>query len=180
MEQYNFDLDQEMIKVLSEEFDPLHFVKALGSLGPKDFEHIKASFENYGRNLARRSIEKGEERTDRTYEVMKKVIKKTGEMNFPLIPQRYVEIAYLSIQPFKRLWVLMNSPKVFSYRLNECSIYQALKKEQGEELANRMVCKSACLAMIDEIFSHFGFDIKSSLEVSMADAGNCQFRIEKK
>jgi len=180
MEQYHFDLDQEMIKALSEEFDPLHFVRTLGSSGQKDFEEIMTSFENYGRNLARRSIKKGEERTDRTYEVMKKAIEKIGEMNFPLIPQRYVEIAYLSIQPFKRLWVLMNSPRVFSYRLNECSIYQALRKEQGEELANRMVCKSACLAMIDEIFSHFGFDIKSSLEESMADAGNCQFRIEKK
>jgi len=180
MEQYDFDLDQEMIKVLSEEFDPTNFVKALGSSGLKDFEGIRNSFKDYGRNLARRSVEKGEERPDRTYEVMKKAIEKTGEMKFPLAPQRYVEIAYLSTQPFKRLWVLMNSPKVFAYRLNECSIYQAIKKEQGEEFAQRIVCKSACFAMIDEIFSHFGFDIKSSLEVSMADAGNCQFRIEKK
>ncbi len=171
MEQYDFDLDQEMIKALSGEFNPTNSVKALKS--PKDFE-------NYGKNLARRSIEKGEERTDRTYEVMKKAIEKTGEMKFPLIPQRFIEIAYLSIQPFKRLWVLMNDPKVFAYRLNDCSVYQAVKKEHGEELAQRMVCKPACLAMIDEIFSRFGFDIKSLLEVSMADAGNCQFRIEKK
>src|SRR4030042_911595 len=171
MEQYQFDLDQEMIKALSEEFDPMNFIKALRS--PEDFEI-------YGRNLARRSIEKGEEKTDRIYEVMKKAIEKTGEMKFPLAPQRYVEIAYLSTQPFKRLWVLMNSPKVFSYRLNECSVYQAIKKERGEELLQKMVCKSACLAMIDEIFSHFGFGIKSSLEVSMAEAGYCQFRIENK
>lgn len=171
MEQYQFDLDQEMIKVLSEEFDPMNFVKALRS--PKDFE-------NYGKTLARRSIEKGEEKPDRTYEVMKKAIEKTGEMNFPLLPQRYIEIAYLSTQPFKRLWVLLNSPKVFAYRLNDCSIYQAAKKEHGEEFANSMVCKSVCLAMIDEIFSHFGFEVEFLLEVSMASAGNCQFRIENK
>lgn len=180
MEQYNFDLDQEMMKVLSEEFNPLLFVKALELSHLKDFEDIKTSFEDYGRNLARRSIEKGEERPDRTYEVMKKTIEKTGEMSFPFVPQRYVEIAYLSTQPFKRLWVLLNSPKVFSYRLNECSVYQAIKKEHGEELANRMVCKLACLSMIDEIFSHFGFKVEPSLEAIMASAGYCQFRIEKK
>jgi hypothetical protein len=180
MEQYNFDLDQEIMKALFEEFDPLHFVKALELSHVKNLEDIKASFEDYGRKLARRSIEKGEERTDRTYEVMKKAIEKTGEMNFPLVPQRYIEIAYLSTQPFKRLWVLSNSPKVFSYRLNECSVYQAIKKEHGEELANRMVCKSACLSMIDKIFSHFGFKVEPSLEAIMASAGYCQFRIEKK
>jgi hypothetical protein len=34
--------------------------------------------------------------------------------------------------------------------------------------------------MIHEIFSHFGFDIESSLEQSMASVGNCQFLAEKK
>ena len=180
MERYNFDLDQEMIKVLSKEFDPLHFVKALELSHVKDLEDIKSSFENYGRKLARRSIERGEERTDRTYDVMKKAIEKTGEMDFPLIPQRYIEIAYLSTQPFKRLWVLLNSPKVFSYRLNECTIHQAIRKEHGGELANTMVCKSACLAIIDEIFSYFGFKVEPSLEANMEGAGYCLFKIEKK
>jgi hypothetical protein len=180
MEQYNFDLDQEMMKALFEEFDPLHFVKRLELSHVKDMEDVKTSFEDYGRRLARRSIEKGEERTDRTYEVMKKAVEKTREMNFPLVPQRYVEIAYLSTQAFKRLWVLLNSPKVFSYRLNECTIHQVIRKEHGGELANSMVCKSGCLAIIDEIFSHFGFKVEPSLEATMASAGYCQFRIEKK
>jgi hypothetical protein len=34
--------------------------------------------------------------------------------------------------------------------------------------------------MIDEIFSHFGCKVESSLEANMASAGYCQFRIEKK
>lgn len=180
MEQYNFELDQEMMRVLSQEFDPLKFVKSLRSLGSMNFEKIQTSFENYGRNLARASIEKGEHRPDRTYEVMKKAIDKTGEMSFPFIPQRYVEIAYLSIQSFKRLRVLLNSPEVFSYRLIDCSMYQTIKTEYGEKLASSMPCKSACFAMINEIFSHFGFYIKSSLEASMASAGNCQFSVEKR
>jgi len=43
-----------------------------------------------------------------------------------------------------------------------------------------MVCKSACFAIIDEIFSHFGFDIECSLEASMARDRKCQFKIEKR
>ncbi|PIP48170.1 MAG: hypothetical protein COS87_01570 [Chloroflexi bacterium CG07_land_8_20_14_0_80_45_17] len=74
MEKYELDLDQQMIKELSEEFDPLNFVEGLRSSGPKAIEG--ASLEKYGRNLARKSIERGEEMPDRIYEVIKEAIGK--------------------------------------------------------------------------------------------------------
>jgi len=179
MEKYDLDLDEAMMKELSEEFAPLNFVKRLKLSQPHSIEDARASLEEYGRELARKSIEKGEKRIDRAYHVMKKAIEKTGEMKFPLIPQRYLEIAYLSIQPFRRLRIVANSPKIFSFRLNECSLYKAIEEEYGTEAANKMVCKSACFALIEEILSHFDFDIKPSLEASMADDGKCQFKIER-
>jgi len=180
MEEHEFNLDQEMLVELSVEFDAAKFLTSLGLKDAKNIEGASAAFEKYGRDLARRSIEKGEQRTDRVYEAMKQVIEKTGEMKFPLIPQRFVEIAYLSIQPIKRLRILANSPKVLSYRLNGCSVYDAVAKEHGEEAAKKMVCKSACFGLIDEIFSHFDIDIESSLQASMAGDGKCQFKIEKR
>ncbi len=180
MEKYNFDLDEEMVKELSEEFAPLDFVKTLKLSQPHTIEDARASLEKYGRELARRSIEKGEKKIDRVYHIMKKAMEKTGEMKFPFIPQRYLEIAYLSIQPFRRLRIVANSSKFISYRLNECSLYKAIEEQYGKEAANKMVCKSACFALIEEILSHFDFDIKPSLETSMADDGKCQFRIERK
>jgi len=179
MEKYDLDLDEAMMKELSEEFAPLNFVKTLKLSEPHSIEDARASLEEYGRELARKSIEKGEKRIDRAYQVMKKAIEKTGEMKFPFIPQRYLEIAYLSIQPFRRLRIVANSPKIFSFRLNECSLYKAIEEEYGKEAANKMVCKSACFALIEEILSHFDFDIKPSLEASMADDGKCQFKIER-
>jgi len=179
MENYNLELDEEMINELSEEFAPMNFVKTLKLSEPHSIEDAKASLEQYGRELARKSIEKGEKRIDRVYHVMKKAIEKTGEMKFPFIPQRYLEIAYLSIQPFKRLRIVANSSKILSYRLNECSLYKAIEEEYGKEAANKMVCKSACFALIEEILSHFDFDSKPSLEASMADDGKCQFKIER-
>ncbi len=179
MEKYDLDLDEAMMKELSEEFAPLNFVKTLKLSEPHSIEDARASLEEYGRELARGSIEKGEKRIDRAYQVMKKAMEKTGEMKFPFIPQRYLEIAYLSIQPFRRLRIVANSPKIFSFRLNECSLYKAIEEEYGKEAANKMVCKSACFALIEEILSHFDFDIKPSLEASMADDGKCQFKIER-
>jgi len=179
MEKYNLDLDEEMINELSEEFAPLNFVKTLKLSEPHSIEDTRTSLEQYGRELARKSIEKGEKRIDRVYHVMKKAIEKTGEMKFPFIPQRYLEIAYLSIQPIRRLRIVANSAKSFSFRLNECSLYKAIEEEYGKEAADKMVCKSACFALIEEILSHFDFDIKPSLEASMAEDGKCQFKIER-
>ena len=179
MEKYNLDLDEGMMKEMSEEFAPVNFVKSLKLSKPHSIEDARASLEEYGRELARRSVEKGEKRIDRVYHVMKKAIEKTGEMKFPFIPQRYLEIAYLSIQPIRRLRIVTNSPRIFSFRLNECSLYKAIEEEYGKEAADKMVCKSACFALIEEILSHFDFNIKPSLEASMADDGKCQFKIER-
>ena len=174
-----FDLDQELLKELAQEFDPLKFVSSLSTSNKNDIESAASSFEKYGRNLASRSIEEGEKRSDRIFEVMKKAIEETGEMSFPLIPERYIEIAYLSIQPIKRLWVLANNNKYFSYMLKGCSIYEAMGNNYGEEAAKKMVCKQACMALIYETFTRFGFNVKVELAANMANNDRCQFKIER-
>jgi len=179
MKEFNPDLDQEILKNLLKQFDPESFVRGLKQQYP-DIESAALSFEEFGRKFARKAIELGEERTDGTYEVMKEAIEKTGEVRFPLIPQRYIEIAYLSIQPIKRLWTLMNSPEAYSYKLDRCSIYTAIKNEYGEEAAKRMTCKKLCLTIIDEVFSHFGFAVETSMETNMADDGSCEFIVKRK
>lgn len=180
MEEHKFDLDQELLKELSEEFDILSFIKGLKVKYPVNIQEASDTLGEYGKNLARKSIEKGEQSIDRVYEVIKQIIEKTGEMKFPLVPQRYVEIAYLSIQPIKRLRILENSSWALCYRLNGCTIYDAIAAEYGEEAAKKMVCKSSCFALLNEIFSHFDLAIESSQKTSMASDGQCQFKIEKK
>lgn len=174
-----FDLDQELLKELAQEFDPLKFISTLAPTDVNDIESTASAFEKYGRSLASKSIEEGEKRCDRIFEVMKKAIEETGELSFPLIPERYIEIAYLSIQPIKRLWVLANNNKFFSYMLKGCSIYEAMGKNYGEEAARKMVCKQACMALIYETFTRFGFNVKVELETNMASDGRCQFKVER-
>jgi hypothetical protein len=174
-----FDLDNKLIKEIAQEFDPSKFVSSLAPSDVNAIESTASSFEKYGKSLASKSIEEGEKTSDRIFEVMKKAIKETGEMSFPLMPQRYMEIAYLSIQPIKRLWVLANNNKFFSYMLKGCTIYDALGKNFGEDAANKMVCKQACIAIVDETFTRFGFNVKVELEANMAGDGRCQFKVER-
>ena len=179
MEIREFDVDQTMLRELSSEFSPVVLVKTLDLGGASASKDAETEFENYGRSLAARSVEEGERRSDRSYEVLKQAVAKTGEMLFPLVPQRYVEIAYLSLQPSKRLRVMLNSPAAFSYRVDDCSIYRAITEEYGESAARRMECRGTCLALLDELFSRFNLDVEVQMETEMAAAGSCLFRVTK-
>lgn len=167
-----------MLKELSDEFNPEDFVEGLNISKHKKIEDSSESFKDYGKKLAKKSIEEGEDRSDRIQEVLKKVIDKTDELRFPLLPERYIEIAYLSIQPFKRLWINSNSPEVFSYKLDSCKVYETIKEVYGEKAAKKMACKSACIALLEEVFSYFDLDFQTTMECNMADDGKCLFRVE--
>lgn len=177
LEKYDHDIDQDLIKKLSKMFDPSEFVENLDN---GDIEDKKSAFREYGSNLIEKSIELGEQSTDRTLEVMEQVAEKTGELKFPLFPQRYIELAYLSIEPFKRLWIDANSPKIFSYELKNCNVYDAIEKNYGEEACNKMACQETCFAILEGAFDHFDFDVEKSLEMNMAEDGKCLFKVKKK
>jgi hypothetical protein len=175
LEKYYFDLDYEMIKTLGEEFDPKRWIKELvdGKESPDVF------FTRYGKELMERSLELGEKNTDRTYEVLKDAVEKTGSMKFPLLPQRFVEIAYLSIQPFKRLWVCANSPKIFSYKIKECSVYEELQR-LGEEVVRELPCKNACISLLKGAFSAFDLNTEISMESNLVEGDECLFTVKNR
>ncbi len=176
-EKYDHDIDQEIIEDLSEMFDPSEFVEGLDG---GDIEDERSAFREYGSDLIEKSIELGEQSTDRTFEVMKQAAEKTGELKFPLFPERYIELAYLSIEPFKRLWVNANSPELLSYELKDCDVYDAIEEEYGEEGCSKMACKETCFAMLDGAFGHFDFDVDKSLEMNMYDDGKCLFKVTRR
>lgn len=179
MEEIKHDFDLEMISEISDEFNPEKFVENLEFSSIKD-ESSKSAFKEYGKELIQESISRGEKNPDRVFELMKDASEKTGELKFPLFPERYIELAYLSIQPFKRLWVHANSPELFSFEIKNCNIYESIKGEYSEEASEKMVCKETCFKIIDEAFDYFDFDIKKSLNKNMAEDGKCLFEIEKK
>ena len=101
-EELSFDIDQRILDTISQEFDVNklveNFAKIIENKERKEIEDIaKKVFREYGRNLMTRAIELGEKYSDRTYEVMKEVAKKTGVGPFPHVPQRFLELSLIHI-----------------------------------------------------------------------------------
>ncbi len=175
LKKYRYDLNYEMVKTIGEEFGPQKWVKRLvdSNESPGDF------FARYGEELMARCLELGDKNTDRSYEVLKEAIRKMGSMKFPLLPQRFVEIAYLSTQPFKRLRIYANTPKIFSYGLGECSIYQELKGKFSDDVLRTLPCKNVCISLLKKVFSSFDLDVIITMDSTLAEGSECRFTVKK-
>ena len=106
---YSFDLNEDMIQLIRDEFNAETVVTKLAdAIKGKDKKDIgkiaKDIFEEYGQNWMRKTIQLGEEYSDRTIEVTLESVDRNGEqfLLFPHVLQRFVEIAYLSTQEFQQ------------------------------------------------------------------------------
>jgi hypothetical protein len=173
-ETYSFDLSEEMIKRLEEEFGPEALRAALKAGGDKPREALLADF---GRRWMERSLELGQQYSDRTYETLKAAAAKTGSLSFPFIPERFIEIAYLSTQPIYTLPIVENGARGLVFRVPFCGYVKVIREELGEEEANRLQCKEACLAACRLAFERFGFKVAVSMDAAVPGDEYCQFSI---
>ena len=176
----SFDLNESMTKTIAQEFDiqelTSQFAEAVaGKSGEAIEKAAKEIFGDYGRRLMRRSRQLGEEYMDRTYEMMKKVIDKTGVMYFPLVPQRFIEIAYLSTQPIFTLAIIQNNGQKLVYKLTECGTFNAVKEKCGSDIVNSLPCRHACLAALETVFQDLDIQTNIGMEATMPQDGYCQF-----
>ena len=180
----SFDLNETMLQTIGAEFDVQEVTDKLakaiaGKSGAAIEEAAQEVFGEYGRMLMKRSLQLGEEYMDRTYETLKKAIDKTGMMYFPLVPQRFVEIAYLSIQSFLDLPIVQNNGQKLTYRLDKCDIFTALKEKCGQEIADLLPCRHACLAILETLFQDLDINVITGMEAKMPEDDYCQFTATK-
>lgn len=179
---WSFDLADEMVDRIKQEFDP-H--EAVAELAPRlagkpvdEAEQVaKTFFADYGRRWMDRTLELGEQYRDRTYDVLKAAAERTGEMAFPFIPERFIEIAYLSTQPIYSLPIVENTRYAFTYKMVFCDTITSLREQCGEELGNRLPCREGCLAAARRAFEAHGFDVNVTQDASLADGEFCQFSV---
>ncbi|MDY0044354.1 MAG: hypothetical protein RBS82_06755 [Syntrophales bacterium] len=181
---FSFELDREMLGMLRSEFDvPAlvdKFAKEIEGKAPDKVDAIaKTVFGEYGEALMRKALQLGEEYPDRTYEVLKEAVDQTGEMKFPLIVQRFIEISYLSTQQFRILPIVENWSKRLVYRVKDCYIYKSIAEKCGEEVAAAMPCRYACLANCKTALAGLDLDGTIEMEAVMAKDGSCQFALNK-
>jgi len=181
---FSFELNGEMLALLRKEFEPAivveKFAKAIAGKKPGDIDTVARDiFEKYGEQWMRKTLQLGEEYPDRTYEMLKEAADKTGELKFPLIIQRFIEIAYLSTQKFRVLPIVENWQKRLVYNVKDCYTYKTEVEKCGQEVANQLPCRYACLAAGKMALEGLGLDASIEMETTMVKDGHCQFAMNR-
>ena len=183
---YSFDLNADMIKLIREEFSAEGIVsklaEAISGKAASEVEKIgKEIFEDYGQNWMRRTMQLGEEYSDRTIEMIKESVDRSGNqfLLWPHVPQRFVEIAYLGTQQFLKLPIILNNVGELAYRVPQCQLFNKIKEKCGDEIANLMTCQNACLKALETLGNDLEMDIIRDMVASTAKDGYCEFSMKK-
>ena len=183
---YSFDLNEDMIKLIREEFNAdvvaSKLAEAIKGKAKGDVEKVaSALFEELGASWMRKTMQLGEEYSDRTIEMVKESVDRQGNqfMFWPHIPQRFVEIAYLGTQEFLKVPITLNNLEVLEYRIPQCALFNKIKEKSGDEVASLMTCKNYCLTALETLRKDLDLEAVIDMAKSTANDGYCEFSIRK-
>jgi hypothetical protein len=175
----SFELNEEMLAMIAREYDAgdlaARFAGAVAEKGVAGA--TKDVLEVYGRQLAERSLQLGDEYSDRTYEVMRAMIDQTGTYDFPLLPQRFLEIAYLSTQGIFAFPVRINSHELLRFEIIDCKIFQALQEKCSKGDIKDVPCRAACESLIKTVCSHFDCEVNIEADTDPLGKNSCIFDV---
>ncbi len=183
---YSFDLNEDMIKLIREEFNAegvaSKLAEAVSGKAVSEVEKIgKEIFEDYGENWMKRTMQLGEEYSDRTIEMVMESVDRSGNqlLIWPHVPQRFVEIAYLGTQQILKLPVTLNNQWVLAYRVPQCLLFNQIKEKCGDEVANIMTCQNGCLKALETLVKDLELDVIIDMVASTAKDDYCEFSMKK-
>lgn len=182
----SFELNEEMLDIIGKEFNIGElidkFKQTISGKTPEEIEKIAEDFYGrYGVDWIRKSLQLGEEYPDRTYEVLREAFDATGGSGrFPLLPQRFLEIGYLSTFDMELLPIMENNPRRLVYRVEDCKMFQTLGQVCGENVSTMMPCRHACLSACRTLFNDLDYpEVMIDMEASSSKEGFCQFSIKR-
>jgi hypothetical protein len=111
---------------------------------------------------------------DRTGEIMYQVADKTG-IRFPSVPQRLLELGFMSTRPLDKLTVIETNPKALVLRIPSCTAYNEIKQKLGEEKAGDLPCRHACLLNSITLFEQLGIAAEFRNTAKANEKGYCEF-----
>ena len=183
---YSFDLNMDMVQLIRDEFNAdvvsSKLAEAIKGKPKGEVEKIaNALFEELGESWMRKTMQLGEEYSDRTIEVVKESVDRQGNqfMLWPHVPQRFVEIAYLSTQDFLKMPITLNNLEELEYRIPRCALFGKIKEKCGDEVANLMTCKNYCLSALETLRKDQELDAVIDMAAATAKDGYCQFSMRK-
>jgi hypothetical protein len=178
---YSFELHPAMLKQIGQAFDVeqavARFAGQIKGKSPDEIEKEgRAFFTAYGRDWINLAHKLGDEYPDRTYEVLLEIIDKSkGYYKFSLLPQRFLEIAYLATMDMSVLPIVENNAQRLIYRIVDCKTYKNLKEKCGDAVAEALPCRHACLTACETIHQALEVDAAIHQETAMPKEGYCEF-----
>jgi len=183
---YSFELNMDMIQLIRDEFNAEvvagKLAEAIKGKARGEVEKTaSALFEELGESWMRKTMQLGDEYSDRTIEVVKESIDRQGTqfMLWPHVPQRFVEIAYLSTQEFLKVPITLNNLDTLEYRIPQCALFNKIKEKCGDDVANLMTCKNYCLKALETLRRDLELDAIIDMAKSTAKDGYCEFSMKK-
>jgi hypothetical protein len=183
---YSFDLNEDMIAMLRAEYgaevvaDKL--AAAIKGKSKADAEKAaRAFFTEEGKAWMQKTIQLGEEYSDRTIEVILEAVDRQGNqfLLWPHVPQRFVEIANLGMQNFLKVPIILNNSEVLAYRIPQCALYAAIGEKCGKNVAKMMTCSEYCMTALDTLRKHVEMEMLNEQVASTAKDGYCEFYMRK-
>jgi hypothetical protein len=181
---YSFNLNEDMLAVVAEEFAPEDVAGRLAeAIKGKSREEIpeiaRKFFSEFGPKWIRRCYQLGDEYPDRTYEIIRESSDRTGEFVFPFLGQRAIEIAYLGTQGLVFLPVEINNSRQLVYRVENCKYSGAIKEKCGAEVADPLYCRQACLSAAETVFADLDKKVMAEMLAETPKEGYCRFSVSK-
>ena len=183
---YSFDLNEDMVKMIREEFNAdIVSDKLADAIKGKAKEEVEkagsALFEELGAALMRRTMQLGDEYSDRTIEVVKESVDRQGNqfMIWPHVPQRFIEIANLGTQEFLKVAITLNNQWDMAYRIPQCALYAKITEKSGDEVAKMMTCKNYCLNALGTLRKDLEMDAVINMVAETPKDGYCEFLMHK-
>ena len=181
---YSFDLNEDMVGMIRAEFDPEIVAGKLAEAikGKDDVAAAGAAlFKELGEAWMQKTIQLGEEYSDRTIEVVMESVDRQGNqfMVWPHVPQRFIEIAYLATQKFLKVAITLNNAEALEYRIPQCALFGAIKEKCGDDVANLMTCKDYCLTALETVRRHQEMEVLVDMPKDTAADGFCEFSMRK-
>jgi len=183
---YSFDLNEDMIGMLRKEFSPEKVAgEMMDAIAGKNKEgEVKAAetfFKQMGKKWMDRTIQLADQYSDRTIEMILETVNRKGAqfLMFPLVYQRYIEIANLATQEFLKVPIVLNNKDELGYRIPKCALYAKITEKAGEDFARAMTCKHYCLTALETMQQKIETETLLSMPAETAKDKFCEFMLKK-
>jgi hypothetical protein len=75
--------------------------------------------------------------------------------------------------------ITLNNANELAYRLPQCQLFNTIKEQCGDKIANLMTCQNACLKALETLREDLELGAVITMVASTAKDGYCEFSMRK-